>query len=311
VTGTPMDTALITVLLHEVTSAIGWAVPKRRPIRVWSMSGVERLTFPDRTTAILKYAREPFDREDQVLRAAAEAGVPVPRVLGSARRNGLLVMVIEDLGDPQREAMDSEAATVAARLHAVIPLPSLLVLDEEALAALPGKALLHLRHLRAAGRWAHGTDDLTSRLHALARAAPRRAAGAGLPPFGWVHSEFHSSSLHIGGRGWRLLDFAHAFTGPGLLDLAAWQGLAKTNPPDPQRLRALIAAYVAAGGSNDAPAHRGGLPPEQWALGWHRIWAVEWFLEQAHRWIGEPAKDPGSIKVVRRHLASAMDLLHA
>lgn len=305
-----MDPVLIAALLHEVTSAAGRSVSARLPIRVWSMSGVERLTFPDGSTAVLKYAREPFAREDQILRAAAAGEVPVPRVFGSARRNGLLVMALEDLGDPQREATDREAATAAARLHAVAPPPSLPVLDEDALAALPGKALVHLQCLRAAGRWTQGTDDLADHLHALARAAPKRAAGAGLAPFGWVHSEFHSSSLHIGERGWRLLDFAHAFTGPGLLDLAAWQGLAKANPPDPQRLHALIAAYIVAGGPNDAQAHRGGLPSERWALGWHRIWAVEWFLEQAHRWINDPAKDPGSIKVVRRHLESAVALLH-
>jgi hypothetical protein len=304
-----MDPALIAALLHEVTSATGWPGADRHQIRVWSMSGVERLAFPDGTTAILKYAREPFTREDEILRAAAEAGVPVPRVLGSAGRDGLLVVVLEDLGDPQREATDGEAATAAARLHAVAPPSSLPVLDEEALAALPGKALIHLQHLRAAGRWTQGTDDLTNHLHALARAGPKRAAGAGMAPFGWVHSEFHSSSLHVGERGWRLLDFAHAFAGPGLLDLAAWQGLAKANPPDPQRLRALIAAYIAAGGPSDAQARRGGLSPEQWALGWHRVWAVEWFLEQAHKWISDPARDPGSIKVVRRHLTSGANLL--
>ena len=301
-----MDPTLIAALLHEVSSAAGRPVPDRLPIRVWSMSGVERLTFPDSTTAILKYAREPFAHEDQILRAAAEEGVPVPRVLGTARRSGLLVMVLEDLGDPQREATDSEAATAAAHLHSVAPPPSLPVLDEDALATLPSKALVHLQRLRATGRWSEGTDDLTSHLHALPQAAPTRATGAGLAPFGWVHSEFHPSSLHISERGWRLLDFAHAFTGPGLLDLAAWQGLAKANPPDPQRLRALIAAYIAAGGPNDAKAHRGDLLPEHWALGWHRIWAVEWFLEQAHRWISDPARDPGSIKVVRRHLPVAL-----
>ena len=306
-----MDPALIASLLKEVTSAASQPMPSRSPIRVWSMSGVERLTFPDGTTSILKYAREPFTNEDRVLRAAAEAGVPVPRLLGSARRNGLLVMALEDLGDPQREATDSEAATAAVRLHAATPPSWLPVLDEETLAALPGRALVRLQRLRAAGRWTQGTDDLTLHLHALARAAPKLAAGTGLAPFGWAHSEFHSSSLHTGERGWRLLDFARAFTGPGLLDLAAWQGLAKADPPDPQRLRALIADYIAAGGPSDAQARRGGLPPERWALGWHRIWAVEWFLEQAHRWIDNPTRDPGSIEVVRRHLASAVDLLHA
>jgi len=126
-----MDPVLIAALLKEVTSAASQPMPGRSPIRVWSMSGVERLTFPSGTTAVLKYAREPFTHEDRALRAADEARVPVPRVLGSARRNGLLVMVLEDLGDPRREATDSEAAIVAARLHAATPPPSLPVLDED------------------------------------------------------------------------------------------------------------------------------------------------------------------------------------
>lgn len=304
-----MDPDLITTLLKDATGAAGLPVPGRSPIRVWSMSGVERLTFPDGTTAILKYARDPFTNEDQALRAAAQAGVPVPLLLGSAHGDGLLVMILEDLGDAQRAATDTEAARAAARLHTVAPPPDLPLLDEDALAALPGKALDHLQRLRAAGRWTDGTDDLSDHLHALTRAAPIRAVGADLPPFGWVHSEFHTTSLHVSDRGIRLLDFARTFTGPGLLDLAAWQGLAKANSPDPQRLHALITSYIAAGGPSTAQANRGGLPPELWALGWHRIWAVEWFLDQARRWIADSTRDSSSIKVVRRHLESVVDLL--
>ncbi|MFI6112729.1 phosphotransferase family protein [Kitasatospora sp. NPDC051164] len=304
-----MDPGLISGLLNEITEAAGRPTPARLPLRVWSMSGVERLTYPDGTTAVLKYAREPFTGEDRILQAAARAGVPAPRVLGSAYGGGLLVMVLEDLGDPQREVTDVEAATAAVLLHAAAPPPSLPTLDQSALAALPTKALGHLQRLRAAGRWADGTDDLTDYLRALEQAATRRATNAHAAPFGWVHSEFHPTSLHIGPRGWHLLDFAHSFAGPGLLDLASWQGLTLRRPPDPDRLRELIHDYVAAGGPHDALAHRGGLPPEKWSLGWLRIWAVEWFLEQAHRWINDPARDPGSIKVVRRHLASAVNLL--
>ncbi|MFF7454995.1 aminoglycoside phosphotransferase family protein [Kitasatospora sp. NPDC008115] len=303
-----MDPDLISGLLHEIADT-GRGTPTRLPIRVWSMSGVERLAFPDGTTAVLKYACDPFTVESRTLRAAARAGIPVPRVLGSAQRGGLLAMVLEDLGDPRREATDGEAATAAASLHAAVPPPSLSVLEENALAALPGKALGHLRRLRAADRWTEGTEDLAGILDALAHAAERKAAGAMSPPFGWVHSEFHPSSLHIGPRGWHLLDLARSFTGPGLLDLASWQGLSIRQSPDPARLRGLIDGYIAAGGPRDALTRRGGLPPEAWALGWHRVWAVEWFLDQAHRWINDPAKDLGSIKVVRHHLTAAADLL--
>lgn len=94
-----------------------------------------------------------------------------------------------------------------------------------------------------------------------------------------MHSEFHPTSLHIGERGWRLLDFARAFTGPGLLDLASWHGTIE--PPHPIRLRVFLEQYVTAGGTPDALAPRGGLTAEHWALGWHRMWAVEWFMEQS------------------------------
>lgn len=139
------------------------------------------------------------------------------------------------------------------------------------------------------------------------QAAEARSAGATLAPFGWVHSEFHPTSLHVGERGWRLLDFARAFTGPGLLDLASWHGTIE--PPHPLRLRVFLEQYVVAGGTPDALASRGGLTAENWALVWHRMWAVEWFMEQSVRWINDPATDPGYIKVVRRHLTDVLHLL--
>ena len=43
--------------------------------------------------------------------------------------------------------------------------------------------------------------------------------GARLAPYGLCHSEFHPTSLHVGASGWRLLDWARAFRGPGLIDL--------------------------------------------------------------------------------------------
>ena len=86
--------------------------------------------------------------------------------------------------------------------------------------------------LQESGRWT-GVDDIADILHALSRCASARATGAQLAPFGFCHSEFHPTSLHIGERGWRLLDFARAFNGPGLLDLVialsamGWTGYAR------------------------------------------------------------------------------------
>lgn len=302
-----MDTQLITDLLAAICAASGHPHPARNPMRVWSLSGVERLTFPDGTTAIYKYAAEPFTTEDQVLRAAATAGIPVPEVAGSLVRDGVLGMVIEDLGEPVREARNADGVMAAVALHAAAPTKVLPDLDDEALTTLPGLALGHLRRLRETGRWTEGTEDIADVLHALAGAAAKRAEGATVAPWGWVHSEFHPTSLHIGADGWHLLDFARTFNGPGLLDLASWHGT--IGNADPDRLRAFIETYVAAGGNRSALAMRGGLAPQAWALGWHRVWAIEWFMEQALRWINDPASDEAYITVVRRHLQTAAQLL--
>ncbi|WP_416481276.1 phosphotransferase family protein [Streptomyces sp. CL12] len=275
-------------------------------VRVWSMSGVERLTFPDATTAIFKYAKRPFDSEDQALRLAHTLGVPVPQVHASAVLDGRLGMLMEDLGPAVRDADDLDGTAAAVVLHGTRAAAALPVLDQARLCALPNRALEHLALLRKAERWQE-TDDVEDALDRIAQAAEARSVGTTVAPFGWVHSEFHPTSLHIGQQGWRLLDFARAFTGPGLLDLASWHGTLDT--PDPVRLRAFLEQYVAAGGAPDALAPRGGLTAESWALGWHRMWAVEWFMEQSIRWINDPATDPAYIKAVRRHLTDVLHLL--
>ncbi|MCC9308435.1 aminoglycoside phosphotransferase family protein [Kitasatospora sp. RB6PN24] len=304
-----MDSTIVTAILADICSSTGLTAPIREPLRVWGMSGVERLRFDNGRTAIYKYAVEPFEYEDRILRAADRAGIPVPQVIGSIAREGTLGMVIEDLGEPAREAQDADGAVAAAALHAAPGVAWLPVMDEDALAALPELARGHLRRLRGDGRWSEDTADITAMLEALVASADKRATGTGMAPFGWVHSEFHPTSLHFGTQGWRLLDFARAFTGPGLLDLASWHGT--TGEADPVRLRAFIEMYVAAGGPKDALAERGGLPAERWALGWHRVWAVEWFMEQAVRWINNRADDSLYIKTVRRHLTTALQLLEA
>ncbi|MCX4750016.1 phosphotransferase [Kitasatospora sp. NBC_01287] len=296
-------------MLTDICTSTHRPQPTRREMRVWDMSGVERLTFPDGATAIYKYAVEPFATEDQILKAARRAGIPVPEVHGSISRDGILGMVIEDLGEEAHQAGDTDGVVAAVALHEAEPFDWLPVMDEDALTALPALALGHLRRLREGGRWLEGTEEIAQSLTALTAAGAKRAIGAELAPFGWVHSEFHPTSLHLGQDAWFLLDFARAFTGPGLLDLASWHGTLDT--PEPARLRAFIEAYVAAGGHRDALAERGGLAPEAWALGWHRVWACEWFMEQAHRWINNPADDPVYIGVVRQHLEAAVRLLEA
>ncbi|MEU3985720.1 aminoglycoside phosphotransferase family protein [Streptomyces sp. NPDC026672] len=301
-----MDTILNVALLNDLLTITGRSNPERKEVRVWSMSGVERLSFSDGTTAIFKYAKRPFDSEDHTLRLARIVGVPVPTVHASATMDGWLGMLLEDLGPTAQEADDLDGAAAAVLLHGARSAGALPVLDRERLRALPSRALEHLGRLRKVKRW-QDTDDVEDALGRVAQAAEARSAGATVAPFGWVHSEFHPTSLHVGRHGWRLLDFARAFTGPGLLDLASWHGT--LDAPDPARLRGFLETYVREGGAPDALAARGGLAAEKWALGWHRIWAVEWFMEQSIRWINDPATDPGCIKAVRRHLADILHLL--
>ncbi len=301
-----MEPTLITELLTDLCTQTDRPAPDREQVRVWSMSGVERVTFPNKTTAIFKYAKTPFHREDQALRHARNQGIPVPKVDASAFREGWLGMLLEDLGTPIREADDLDGAAAAVILHGAHRATSLPVLDEDRLQALPSRALDHLHALRKASRWEE-TSDIEEALNRIAQAAGHRAQGTTLAPFGWVHSEFHPTSLHISHAGWRLLDFARAFTGPGLIDLASWHGTIEA--PEAERVRGLLENYVAAGGTPDALTPRGGLPAEAWALGWHRMWAVEWFMEQAVHWINDPATDPAYIKTVRRHLSDTVRLL--
>jgi hypothetical protein len=301
-----MDTTPDTDLLDNLLTITGRSGAKREEVRAWSMSGVERLTFIDDTTAIFKYAKKPFDCEDQALRLARTLGIPVPAVYASAGVDGWLGMLLEDLGTPVREADDLDGATAAVVVHGARTPAALRVLDQDRLRALPTQALEHLGQLRKAERW-QDADDVEHTLSLIAQAAEARSADGTVAPFGWVHSEFHPTSLHISGNGWRLLDFARAFTGPGLLDLASWHGT--VDDPHPFRLRVFLEQYVAAGGTPDTLADRGGLTAEKWALGWHRMWAVEWFMEQSIRWINDPATDSSYIKVVRRHLTDVLELL--
>ena len=142
----------------------------------------------------------------------------------------------------------------------------------------------------------------------LEPAAAPRAAGTGLAPFGLCHSEYHPTSLHIGRRGWHLLDLARAFTGPGLLDLASWHGT--LNDPDPARTQGLLESYVAAGGPRQALAARGGLDAASWALGWHRIWVADWFTAQIGRGWAAGAESTWATAITR-HLTEAASLLRA
>jgi hypothetical protein len=272
----------------------------------WALSHVERLTLPDGDTVVFKTAAEPFTHEDAALAGARQAGVPVPRVLAATRAAATLGMLLQDLGPSLRVPDEDDGVAAAVHLHSAAVPDFLTRTDTTWLAGLPHRAVRTLNTLREQGRWA-GTDDITTTLHMLAQAAPARAEGTMLRPYGWVHSEFHPTSLIIAEGRVYALDLARAFHGPGLLDLVSWHGTTET--ADPDRVRSFLERYVQAGGPREALHDRGGLRAQVWALGWHRVWIVEWYLAQAVRWIANPDDDPVYERVVRSHVHEAAQLL--
>jgi hypothetical protein len=172
-------------------------------------------------------------------------------------------------------------------------------LDRTSLARLPARIAARAGRLDLPGH-------ITATANLLARHSQQLAQGTDLPPYGFCHSEFHPTSVHIGSHGWRLLDFARAFVGPGLLDLASWHGT--LTAPDPKAVAALIGAYIEAGGPPESAAPRGGVPAANWALGWHRIWISDWYVEQIERgWAGDEVTV--WTDTISRHLNEATALL--
>lgn len=293
--------------LTTLAERLGVTIHRREEIRVWSMSGVERLFLADGGTAILKYATEVFGNEPRLLEHAARHGVPVPSLwVHIGQDDGSTVMIMEDLGPQTREANLSDAASAAVAIHACPPPHFGPVLDSEGLAKLPSSAIGWLDALQDAGRWS-GADDIRRSLGKLEKVARRRASGAEIPPYGMCHSEFHPTSIHIGNDDrLTVMDWARAYTGSGLLDLVSWQGTPE--PLDLDAVSDLITAYVAAGGAREATTDRGGLPAHVWAGGWDKMWVVEWFLESNYRW-GDPTNDQAMRKAISVHLSEAVECL--
>jgi hypothetical protein len=300
-----MDTTDVSALFRQMAGTVCLQDDAvREPIRVWDRSGVERVRLSGGASVVFKYAEAPFDTEDRILAALAARGLPVPAVYAAAHRGDVLGMLLEDLGPEQREAGDEEGAAAAVTLHAAGEIPGLPRLGRDDLAVLPARSLAAARH-----QWPDA-GDVHDLLHSLAEVADARAEEAETAPFGLCHSEFHPTSVHIGAGGrMRMLDFARAFNGPGLLDLASWPGTIED--PDPDRVEGLLQRYVAAGGTEHILHQRGGLPAADWALGWHRAWAAGWFIDRAPAWAAGREADQAWLSAIRRHLAEAVTLLKA
>ncbi|WP_328415004.1 aminoglycoside phosphotransferase family protein [Micromonospora sp. NBC_00389] len=302
-----LDAALAHQTRRDLLTAAGQEQTGWQAIQHWELSRVERLFLTDGSSVICKIATAPFTGEATLLRTLNERGAAVPTLHGYTLRPQTIGMLMNDLGDPIRAATTAEAAAAACWVHAV-PTPTLPTFDQQTLASLPKQAIAALTALRLQERFLH-TGHIEALLERLAAVAKRRADGAEREPFGLCHGEFHPTSLHVSRTGCHLLDWAKAFTGPGLLDLATWFGT--RTPTDPTELTHLIGAYVAAGGNVEAHANRGGLPPAQWALGWHRMWAAWWFLTTAAAGHHQPHTDSHHSRVVHRQLKAAVQLLVA
>lgn len=292
-------------LLARLLDDFGQGPAEREEIRVWARSGVERLHLANGTSVVFKYAEGPFAAEHHALTVAEDGALPVPERLAVDHRPELLGMLLTDLGPAAREATDDDGAALAVRVHAITDTKDLPVLSQQSLAAMPEQIRSRLHQY---GRTQHYLGVLTETAHTLAKVADGRAAGADLAPSGLCHSEWHPTSIYITKDDTYLLDFARAFRGPGLLDLASWHGTIEA--PDAGKLSELITSYITAGGPEEAAASRGGLSAARWALGWHRVWVADWFTHQLTIGWAEGAEDAW-ISAIARHLTEAALLLRA
>ncbi len=284
----------------DLCGSVGRAKPVcRRPIRVWDRSGVDQVELSDGRRLVFKYARAPFLDEARCLLRAAEAELPVPHLWAASRNRHTVYLLMDDLGDRDHEPSDEDGAQVAARLHTSRWQPPVSHLD---LTSLPSSAHTALARLQRASRV--DAPDIADLIRALATAADD--AGPGSQPTGPIHGEFHPTSIHIGRQGPHLLDFAKAFHGPLLFNLASWQGT--RDAPDPDRLAAMTNRYIDAGGDPAITQPVAGLPAVIWALAWHRVWAAHWYLAHAAR--HETGVDDRTMtSIVRRQLTAAVELL--
>ena len=292
-------------LVRKATTARN--VIRRETLSDWQLSRVERVYLDDGSTIILKRSKSPLVDEGRVLSGLRDSDIPVPSLHLAHLEGDVLTLVMEDAGPPKRQPTVSDAAEMAVRIHATPPPAGLSVLHREALLAFPVKMRQGIDELASSGRWGR-THHMFILLTGIEDAAPSLVQGATHPPFGLCHSEFHPTSVPIGTKRTVVIDWAQAYVGPGLLDLASWFQYG-ARPPTSEQCRSMIDAYAAAGGPEEALEPRGSLPPEDWAPFWNRLWVVEWFVRSCTSWMKDLTQDLVWEDAVERHLREALSFV--
>jgi len=268
----------------------------------WALSRVERIYLTDGSSLILKRSASPLTDEARIIESISDSDISLANLYTAEECKGVLTMLMEDLGPSVRGPSLLEAASAAARTHAAPSPERLRVLDERGLQELPTSTLQALDELVCAGRW-RDTERLREQLSYIEEVGRDLSRDAQIPPFGLCHSEFHPSSLHIGKFKSALVDWARAFTGPGLIDIISYFGTLSV--ADPTTYRSFIDDYVNMGGAPTAGDDRAGYRAEEWGLFWHRIWVAEWFTTNCTSWMTDTRQDEIYQQAVERHVGEA------
>ncbi len=244
-----------------------------------------------------------LDTELAILHLAAEAGVPVARVLATLK-DGFVLEHVEGESLPPRIMRDDryatarddlaeQAGTILARLHSAPPdgLPGLAPQDpiERCREALD--------HLNAA----HPAFELVLRRLELARPAPR--------PQAVVHGDFRMGNLMIDEHGisavldWELVHLGDPLEDLGYLCVPAWRFGGGEPVAGVGRYETLLDSYRAAGGTEVT------LPELMWWQAAGTVWWGVMCLLQASRHLSGETRSVELAAIGRRACEQEWDAL--
>ncbi len=248
------------MLQEALSDALGEEITELTRLSSGASRETWRVTTAAGATRILQLLPRGSDRADAgietaVLRAAAEAGVPVARVLASfttGERLGMPGLVLEALGGeslPQRlmrddryararEGLAGQCGEILARLHAI---------DADQLPPLPRPdPIERCRTILDSLPERHPTFELIVRRLELTRPAAR-------PP-SLVHGDFRLGNLLVDERGinavldWELVHLGDPLEDLGYLCVPAWRFGGQLPVAGVGEYDQLLDAYEAAGG---------------------------------------------------------------